>query len=353
MNDPSSAAPLPRPGPQPRSAPPGQHPGDRALQLAITEQVELVDRRVSQAQDLYAKERDDIRLAAAQLEPLQAALNLGSFLGTVGPASGKPQLRLLFDSPRGPVVLKIYGRRRPGEALVQQLWHRAGVRVVNVLAAGDDPTSWLLMPQLMLSPLVDGSFTEHQRITLTRELAGVLAAAHSAGADLAPRNLPDLQLLPDAIPHHLGVVLTALDRAGYRVRPDWKQKTGLLVSRRAPTLLHGDLAVGNVVRDAADGGLRLLDTCGYIGPGEFDAARWAARIGSAAQAELLLDTWLSVEKGLDPDLAHQLLGLELLMEAGVREIVKQEEGMAATVGDPITTELLMHADRYLNHSGKA
>lgn len=325
---------------------------DADLLHTIDEQIDLVDRRVGAAHDLYAAERQEIRRAASQVQSLRAALGLGRFLGTVGPQSGKPQLRFLFESGSGrEVVLKVYGRRRRGEAEVQHSWRRGGVRVVEVLAFGDDPISWLLMPRLQLAPLCDGDLTGRRQVDLTTELATVVTLAHRVDvAEPIRGSSTGFQLLTDALIFHLGVVLTALRRAGYAVRTDWREKTRLLTTSHNATLLHGDLAAGNVVRDATDQGLRLLDTCGYIGPREFDAARWAARLGGPGRADLLLQTWLAVESDLDRELAHRLLGLELLMEAGVREIVRQEKGIGPSVGDERTTDLLTCADHLLDAS---
>ena len=102
--------------------------------------------------------------------------------------------------------------------------------------------------------------------------------------------------------------------------------------------MHGDLTVLNLLQDDV-GRLLMLDTCGYTGPAEFDAARWSARTGGAAAATDLLTAWCRREPELDRRLANKLLGLELLMEAGVREIVKDERRIDWTVTDSETQRL--------------
>jgi aminoglycoside phosphotransferase (APT) family kinase protein len=106
--------------------------------------------------------------------------------------------------------------------------------------------------------------------------------------------------------------------------------------------LHGDLFSGNVAFDARDGGLRVIDSCAYLGPPEFDAARWCARVGRAGAVQRLAEGWAEVER-LDGPLLQRLLGLELLMEAGVRELVKIENGLPWDARDAETVALLAAA----------
>ena len=321
------------------------------LENVLTAQVERLDRRVTGGNDVYAAERDEIQVAAQRVQDLRVELGLGRFLGPVGYPKSKPQFLLLFDSPDGPVVLKAYGRPRPGEAQAQRLWQQHGVRVVNVLRAGDNPTSWLLMPLLPIEPGSPKAFTGHQLISVTTELAALLTPAHRIGrAKLAsdPGFRVQLQRLDAAITTHLGSVLAALDRHGYRIPGNWRKLVRDLCTSTSPSVLHGDLGGGNVVRSTADNQLWILDSCGYIGPPEFDAARWSARTGQADAAEEVLNAWLATEPKLNTGLARALLGLELLMEAGVREIVKDEQHQELNFPDAMTEELLTAANRLLN-----
>lgn len=288
---------------------------DHRLFAAIREQIEQVDRRLMGAGQAYAAERQEIRRASQAVKQLRVQLGLTKFLHTLNPGRGKPQLLLGFWSVRcGRVVLKVYGRSRPNEAAVQGFWARTGVSVVEVIAAGDDPVSWLLMPMISGFPPELGDAT-----TLTRSLSEIMTTAHAAYSPEVgcPRDLHT------GIAGHLGIALAALRRHGYTPPDDWEDAARALYHSGAPSFLHGDLTLSNLLREPS-GRLRLLDTCGYTGPAEFDGARWCARVGGSQRAVMLLDTWISIESGLDARLARALLGLELLMEAGVRELVKEE-----------------------------
>jgi hypothetical protein len=148
---------------------------DHRLSAAIREQIEQVDHRVMGGGGAYAAEREEIRRASQTMRQLRIQLDLVTFLHTLNRGSGKPQLLLAFRSVRcGRVVLKVYGRSRPNEAAVQGFWARAGVSVVEVLAAGDDPVSWLLMPMISgLSPEL-GNGT-----SLTGTLGEIMTTAHA------------------------------------------------------------------------------------------------------------------------------------------------------------------------------
>lgn len=288
---------------------------DYRLSAAIREQIEQVDRRVMGGGGAYAKEREEIRRASQTVKQLRIQLGLAKFLHTLNPGSGKPQLLLGFRSVRcGRVVLKVYGRSRPNEAAVQGFWARANVSVVEVLAAGDDPVSWLLMPMISGVPPELGDGT-----ALTRALGEIMTTAHAVySPDVGRRR--DLHT---GIAGHLGVVLAAVRRHGYALPDGWEGAARRLYRSGAPTFLHGDLTPNNLLREPS-GQLKLLDTCGYTGAAEFDGARWCARVGGSQRAVTLLDTWMRTESGLNAQLGRALLGFELLMEAGVRELVKDE-----------------------------
>jgi hypothetical protein len=144
--------------------------------------------------------------------------------------------------------------------------------------------------------------------------------------------------------HYIGVLNSAATH-GYPV------PTGLLaiaadaMGSGRPTFLHGDLAPVNLLK--AGNALSFVDTCGYTGPAEFDAARWCARVGGSSAAEHALRRWLEVESSLDADLARRLLGLELFMEAGVREIIKDEREIDPAPRDVETLALLAEGERLL------
>ena len=283
---------------------------------AIEEQIEQVDRRVTGG--AYSGEAAEVRRAVEIVPGLRDRLGLVKFLGSLNPGFGKPQLLLGFCSAEhGDVVLKVYGRQRPNESAVQAMWHSAGVSAVPVLSAGDDPVSWLLMPRVPgLQPRPEAG------PDLTGHLAGILRAAHAVYSPAVgkPRDLVA------GVGGHLRGVLAVAERHGYPLPGDWEAAALKYYHGCTGTFLHGDLTVRNLLQDDA-GRLLMLDTCGYTGPAEFDAARWSARTGGAAEAIDLLTVWCRSEPELDRRLAERLLGLELLMEAGVREIVKEERGI--------------------------
>ncbi len=147
-----------------------------------------------------------------------------------------------------------------------------------------------------------------------------------------------LPRLVTALETHLGTVTEVLVRHGYTVTIPWRMMVRDLVSTGPATVLHGDLADGNVVRGLEDGGLLLLDACGYIGPAAFDAARWAARIGGVQAAQQHLHVWQRHEVENDSQAAYKWLGLELLMQAGVRELVKDERRCLLAYPDAVTQQ---------------
>jgi phosphotransferase family enzyme len=295
---------------------------------AVEEQIEQVRRRVIGG--AYSGEAAEIRRAAEIVPRLRDRLGLVNFRGSLNPGLGKPQLLLGFCSAEhGDVVLKVYGRKRPNESAVQALWHSARVPAVPVLSAGDDPVSWLLMPRVLgQQPRPEAG------PDLTGYLAGILRAAHAvySAAVGKPRDLAA------GVGVHLRRVLAAAERHGYPLPGGWESAALKYYRAGMGTFLHGDLTVRNLLQDDA-GRLLLLDTCGYIGPAEFDAARWSARTGGAAGAADLLAAWCRSEPELDLRLATRLLGLELLMEAGVREIIKEERGVDWAVTDAETRRL--------------
>jgi hypothetical protein len=305
---------------------------DDPLAAALLRQAAAVDSRVRGGGNVYADDRTALDTAVAQVDQLRDSLGLGEFLHTLDTGLGRPQLLLAFT--RGPqaVVLKIYGKHRPDEAAVQGLWARAGASAVPVLDAGDDPTSWLLMP------LIDGTVPEVDDVVgLTREMAGILRTAHRVD----PSRIRPTRSLGEGVGGHLSVVSATARRHGYQLPQDYLPRAADLYSSGEQRLLHGDLVPRNAVRDRA-GRLLVLDVCGYTGPAEFDAARWCARVGGPESATALLAAWLTEEPDLDPELAHALLGLELIMEAGVYEIVKDEAALDATLHDP-RTELALES----------
>ncbi|MCD2187865.1 phosphotransferase family protein [Actinomycetospora soli] len=296
----------------------------------IAEQVAGVDARVQGGP--YADEAVEVRRAARFLDTLVERLGLRGPATSLTPPTGKPQYLLrLADSSGAPVVLKVYGRRRPAEAAVQRVWREHGVPTAKVLAHGDEPVSWLLMAELPGAPPATGS------AELTPALARLMAHAHQV--DIGA--VPGTTRLFDAVARHLRAVAAAAAAHGYPMPEDLTDRSQALMTDGPRLCLHGDLTPVNLLVEG--GSIHVLDTCGYVGPPEFDAARWCARVGGAGRARELLARWLAVETELDATRAAGLLALELVMEAGVREIVKDERGQDASAPDPATEALLAAA----------
>jgi hypothetical protein len=299
------------------------------LNFALQTHIANVDHRAAISD--YPEDADAARRAADTATAVCTRLDLGKFQGRLNVPSGKPQLLLTFQSPSyGAVVLKVYGRMRPREAEVQAQWHAAGIPTADILAAGNDPTSWLLMPHI-----AGHRPTHQQAMRLTPAVSSITARAHKIHH--APSE--HAQDLFSGVAHHLQTVLAASQRHGYPSPPGWEKAAATIYRSGRPTTLHGDLTVNNMLQNPA-GRILLLDTCGYIGPTEFDAARWSARTGGSRYALDILNTWLKNEPDLNPTRTENLLGLELLMEAGVREIIKEEHGVDYTVEDNETKSLL-------------
>ncbi|MDL5158936.1 phosphotransferase family protein [Actinomycetospora termitidis] len=296
-------------------------------------QITRVDARV--AGGPYGHESDEVRRAADALDAIIDHRSLYGPVRDLTPGTGKPQFLLqLADETGTPVVLKVYGRLRPAEAAVQARWCAAGVPTPEIRSSGDEPVSWLLMSVLSGSPPA-----RERGPLLTRRLARTMSTAHSVDA----HDLSGPVDLASALEKHLAAVTSAAEAHGYRVPRDILGRARTTMSSDLPTCLHGDLSPVNLMESRDS--LHILDTCGYFGPAEFDAARWCARVGGADGAERELGRWLTEERGLDPERARTLLGLELIMEAGVREIIKDERGDDAGPRDSVTDALLAAADR--------
>lgn len=313
----------------------------------LAAQVVAVDRRVAAA-GAYTHESDEVRVAAEQVPLLQRRLNLGQYLGSLTPPTGKPQYLLEFESSdtssacrrtSGLLVLKVYGRSRPGEAELQGRWSCRGLPTPRIYDYDDSPVSWLLMERIAGGPLATPSSRE-QSLALTREVAEVMARVHAEG-DLEVRGARPLR---DAVLPHLEVVVAALLRHAYSVPHDWRTRASRAYGAGRPVSLHGDLFTGNMLR-TSDMRLLLVDACAYLGDASFDAGRWAVRLATVdCPPEMLLHTWLKVEN-LDPAVATALLGAECLMQAGVREIVKDEQGRPFSDRDELTLGLVAAFDR--------
>lgn len=319
------------------------------LHDVLAAQVDRVRDRVVAGGRVYEHEIAEVQHAARRVNELYETLELGEFIESLTPWTDKPQFLLVFHSPTdGRRVLKVYGRRRPGEALTQRAWRARGVPTVEVQLSGDEPTSWLVMTPL---PSTVVAIADVDTCDVSATLAAEMAVAHLIGLEVL-RETPaptrsSLVTLARALELHLGAVEVALRGHGYRPLPRWRDHCAELTRVPSPTLLHGDLAAANLLRDVGDGRIVVLDSCGYVGPAEFDAARWAARVGGPDRCHQVLEAWLAVGESLDEELCLGLLGLELFMEAGVRELVKEERRRPFGYPDEQTLALLATADACL------
>ncbi|WP_158587981.1 phosphotransferase [Actinomadura logoneensis] len=346
--------------------------GPDGLDAALRNQIAQVDRRVALSGGVDAHDRDHIRIAAALAASLRGALGLGRFGGVLTGNTARPQLVLGFScAERGEVVLKVYGKRRAGEAQALRLWARHGVPAAPVLDGGDDPATWLLMSRIDGTVPGPADLAADAALTaLTRDLAATMATAHTAATARPPHigdaastphivktdraapsahtvaAVPDGRPLAPTLTGYLRAAVAALTAHGYRPHDRWRDAARLYAAGPA-TLLHGDLGLGNVIRDR-DGVLRLLDASAYIGHPGFDAARWCARVAGPDRVETALAAWCEAEPSADTPHTRVLLGLELLLQAGVREAVKRQEGRHHPPPDPVTRAYLARAAHYLS-----
>src|SRR5437870_6999610 len=308
-----------------------ESPDDHLMQV-LQRQVGAVDRRVRNS-GMYLHEADEIRRAAEQVPSLRRALGLGYFVRSLTPSTGKQQFLLVFQPQDADlVVLKVYGRKRPGEGAIQRIWRAAGARCAIALDNGDDPTSWLLMRVVAGHNLLDEKLAGPRLQQVTTELGRTLQAAHAVRGVRVAAAKP----LVDGVSNHLVNVVAALERHGYRAPSGWLGLARDMYESGRGAILHGVLYPGHVMRDAVDGGLRLLDACAYVGDPSFDAARWAVRTGEPEHLNAAIEAWGRGEPDIDPVVATGMLGVEALMQAGVRELVKEEKALDWAGRDPTT-----------------
>jgi hypothetical protein len=175
---------------------------------AIREQRDGVARRTGERS--YAHEVAEVERAGATLQTLRGPLGLDTFVDSLNQHRGKPQLLLVFDRAGGErVVLKMYGRPRPNESVVQGAWAEHGVATVPVLARGDDPVSWLLMPYVDGAPERLPEAGSDEAAALTREVAAEMARAHAISVPVA-----DPTALSERLRLHYGATLGSLIRHG-------------------------------------------------------------------------------------------------------------------------------------------
>lgn len=327
-----------------------------SLEAALDQHMEQVLRRFHNAGGVYPKDVEQAEAAVRNVITLRNELGLGEYIGNLKPNSGTPQLLLIFERGRfeageaDEMVLKVYGRQRPSQGYLQHRWTQLGMPVVPTLAHGDEPTSWLLMEPVGGVDLSEELQRYPERLhDRTRELAAVVGEL----ALSTPTTFPGSQSLKDGIFRHLRVVTKVLIQHGYAVPDDWEVHAEAAYDSGRKFALHGDLTGANVrVRPQVDRtknpptDLAVLDSAadGCVGAPEFDGARWAARRGDPRDPrtyEALCAAWMEGSRlHLDAATLRGHLAVELLMRAGVVEIVKSERGVPWHDRDPKTLALL-------------
>jgi streptomycin 6-kinase len=336
---------------------------DVELRQVIADHVAAVERRTRGG--AYEHELDEVKAAATAVDQLVELLQLGAFVDTLTPPTGKPQLLLEFATATTATVaagrtavLKVYGRARPGEAIAQRRWAARGVPVPEVLQDGElvvdgRRLSWLLMERLHGAMPADPADDADEAVRLTHVVAAAMATAHEPSDVPATGNVTALR---DGVEHHLVTVVDVLVRHGYEPPDGWRELAASTYAAGRAVLLHGDLAHVNLFDDVR-GTTFVLDACGYVGDAAFDAARWCARTANATAARpgscsLLVDAWLAHEP-LDRTLLDAFLALEHLMEAGVREIRKDEQRLPSAERDDRTEALLRASSRHMQAAAAA
>lgn len=326
----------------------------------IHQQVDSVVRRVNNGGGAYQEEIREVQVASENLLKIRRRLGLGELTSNLTPNTGKPQFLLGFQRTPGSreqVVLKVYGSVRPGEGLTQVVLTKGGAPVIPTRLYGNSPVSWLLMDRVkgrdLTEVIAKGDST---LVNETRRIASAMEPFH----ELAPREYPGVQSLEDAILRHLDAVVAPLKDHGYETPMDWREHAVTTYNAGQKVGLHNDLFSGNVFV-GENSQLYILDSAAdhCVGDPAFDAARWIARsvsnlnpkeMWSAKRA--LTRSWLDGEPGLDPTILDQMIAVELLMQAGVVEIVKDEKGLPSVERDSKTLKLLdlYHLSRGLDAS---
>lgn len=319
-------------------------PEQVSLERVLSNGIANVRRRVENAANLYRGEIAEGERAADRVLDLQKSLGLGAFKRSLTPDTGKPQFLLVFDRDGAEVVLKAYGRTRPGEGALQYRWTQAGAPCVPTLAWADEPTSWLLMTLVPGHDLSQELTNDPGRsVPRTVELAAVMQQlSYSTGTDYA-----GARSLVDGVLIHLDAVVMSLTAHRYTLPPGWREHAIRTYCSGRALPLHGDLFGGNVRVQAqpgpSSGQLLVIDTCGYVGDPAFDAARWTVRTADPSETGSLAavaDAWREGADTLDERVFAGHLAVEALMQAGVREIVKDEQGLPWHERDAGTLALL-------------
>lgn len=310
-----------------------------ALSTALERQVNAV--RLGNPAELASVTR-----AAGAAWALAGELDLGDFVEPVV-LDAKPRVLLRFRArgsgrlaALGPdVVLKVYGDRPRGEGPVLKLWRERGLHTPCVQFGERGTCSWVALEYLRLTSVAPRGRGEI--LALTEQLAGCAARMHEPAPELTPVLRPLEQIM---LPRW-EIAFRTLRAHAYAVPNSWHAHARRAYASGSPTLLHGDLGLPNIARDP-DGRLVVYDASALHGPVSFDAARWAARIGSAGARPVdVAVLWADVEEIPWGPADDELLATECVLEAGSRAGVLHGEATDPSGARPDVLRLLDEAHR--------
>lgn len=299
-------------------------------------------------------ELDAVTRAARAAVALVDELALREFRGPLL-LDGKPRLLLRFRvgdggplTDLGPdVVVKVYGDRPRGEGPVLKLWRERGLHTPRVRFGEHVGCSWVAFEYLRLTSIAAQGRAEI--LALTEQLAGWAARMHEP----APPLTPVLRRLEPLMLPRWEAAVRVLRAHGHAVPDSWRARARTAYAGGSPTLLHGDLGLPNVALDAA-GRLVVYDASALLGPVSFDAARWAARLGSAAASPMdVAQRWAGIEGipwGPDDD---ELLATECVLEAGSRAGAVPAGDTSPAGADAEVLRLLEQAHGLFRHRPRA
>lgn len=283
---------------------------DDAVRSDLSQQLALIATWVAET-GLDANEPREFQEAWRVLESLGVRLPIVRDLGRLGAPSSRNIVRRVALTSGKIGVLKVYGRPEPGEIEVLRLWAGEGIPCPAIVAAGQDGAGFVLMLEVPGKPLAQVAPTRQARARHTGAAVATFASAHVSAAQVTALGTVGDNVFPNL----LWAASTSLPTNGFSVHPRWQSVFRALTAQN-PVVVHGDPAAGNLIVTPQDT-LCLIDPSGCVGPREFDAARWIARLHLPDMTDALIETACHVDPSLDPSLLRGWLGLEFLLEAGV------------------------------------